>query len=91
MSLSMIPKASTEAISLGGGFIIGDLLLSIGINENKILYGVLNSIPIPLSLRSMVKKSCEAIFMRVAGFVCNYPCIMSCDKEKRARLGWTVK
>ena len=29
--------------------------------------------------------------MRIAGFLCNYPCSMSCKKEERAGIGRLVK
>ena len=39
---AVIPKSSPEAIYIGGGFIVGGLLASIGINDNKIIYGIPN-------------------------------------------------
>ena len=39
---AVIPKSSPEAIYLGGGFIVCGLLASIGINDNKIIYGIPN-------------------------------------------------
>ena len=62
-------KASLEAICLGVGLIVGGLLASIGIKDNNILSGILNGIPSPSNLRYVVKKSREAKFMRIAGFV----------------------
>ena len=73
MAQAVIPKASPEAICLGGGLILGGLLESLGINDNNIISGILNSIPSPSNLWCVVKKSCEATFMRIAGFVYNYP------------------
>ena len=66
-------------------------LESLGINDNKIISGVPNLIPSPSKLWYVVKKSREAKFMMIAGFVCNYPCRMSCDKGDRAGLGRLVK
>ena len=86
-----MPKASPEAIYLGGGLIVGGLLVSLGINNNNIISGIPNYIPSPSNLRYMVKKSHEATFIRIVGFVCNYPWIMSCNKEDRAGLGSMVK
>ena len=81
MSQVVITKASPEAIFLGGGLIVGGILGSLGINYNKIIYGIPNFIPSPSNLRYVVKKSCEATFMSIACFFCNYPCIIS-DKYK---------
>ena len=39
----------------------------------------------------MAKKAREATFMRIAGFVCNYPWCMLCDKGERAGLGRLLK
>ena len=66
MSQEVIPKASPVAISHGCGLIAGDLLEIIGINDNNIIYFILNGIPILSILRSLVKKVCEAAFMRIA-------------------------
>ena len=41
----MIPKASPEAISIGGGLLVGGFLASLGINENKIISDIPNGIP----------------------------------------------
>ena len=60
--------------------IVGGLLVILGINDNKIISGILNFIPIPSNLRYVVKKYREAKFMSISGFVCNYPCSMSCNK-----------
>ena len=70
---AVITKASPEAISLGGGLILSGLLSSFGINYTKIIYRISNFIPIPSNLRYVAKKDREAAFMRVSGFVCNYP------------------
>ena len=72
----MIPKSSPEAICFGGGLIVGGILVSVGINDNKIISGIPNYIPIPSNLRYAVKKFREATFTRIAGFVYNYPCSM---------------
>ena len=71
--------------------IVGGLLESLGINDNKIISGILNCIPTPSNLWCVVKKYCGDKFMRIAGFVCNYPCRMSYEKGDRARLGRLVK
>ena len=84
-------KASSEAISLGVELIVGGLLEIIGINYNKIISGVQNLIDSPSKLRYVVKKSCEATFMIIAGFVCNYPCSMLCEKGERAGIFRLVK
>ena len=47
MSQVVMPKASTDAIFLGGGLILGGLLASLGINNNKIISGIPNCIPSP--------------------------------------------
>ena len=86
-----MPKASLESIYLGGGLIVGGLLESLGINDNKIISGIPNCIPSPSNLWYVVKKSHEAVFIRISGFICNYPCSMSCDKGYRAGLGRLVK
>ena len=67
MAQAVMPKASSEAISLGGGLMLGGLLASIGINDSKIIPGVPNIIPSPSRLWYMVKISPEAKFMRIAG------------------------
>ena len=91
MAQPVIPKLSPEAICLGGGSIVGGLLTSLCINDNKIISGIPNFIPIPSNLYYVVKKFREATFMGIAGFFCNYPCSMSCDKGERAGLGSMVK
>ena len=88
---SVMPKASPEAIYIGGGLILCGLLDSIGINDNNIISGILNGITSPLSLWPVVKKSHKAKFMRISGFVCKYPCSTSCDKGDRDRLVQMVK
>ena len=42
MAKAVIMKASPEAISLGGGLIVGGLLESLGINENKMISAIPN-------------------------------------------------
>ena len=42
MAKAVIMKASPEAISLGGGLIVGGLLESLGINDNKMISGIPN-------------------------------------------------
>ena len=86
-----MPKYLPEAMSIGGGLIVGGILASLGINDNKIISGILNIIPSTLSLHYVVKKSCEATFMRIAGFICNYPCSMSCNKGEHAVIVSLVK
>ena len=71
--------------------IVDGLLESLGINNNKIISGIPSFIPSPSKLWYVVKKSREATFMRIAGFVCNYPCIMSCDKVEHAGIDHMVK
>ena len=53
--------------------IVSGLLEIIGINDNNIISGILNCIPIPSNLGFVVKKYREAAFMSIAGFVCNFP------------------
>ena len=91
MAQAVIPKASSEAICIGGGLIVGDLLASLGINDHKSISGIPNYIPNPSHLCYVVKKSGEATFMSIAGFVCNYPCSISCDKVERAGIGCLAK
>ena len=91
MAQAVIPKASPEAISLGGGLIVAGLLASLGINNNKIISGISNCIPSPSKLRYVAKKSREATFIRISGFVCNYPYSMSCGNGERAGIGRLVK
>ena len=40
MAQAVIQKASPEAIYLGCGFIVGGILESLGINNNKIISGI---------------------------------------------------
>ena len=87
MAQVVMPKASPEAISLGGGLIVAGLFTSLGINDNKIISGISNFIPSPSKLRYVVKKSRKATLMRIAGFFCNYPCSMSCE-QGRACWAW---
>ena len=91
MAQAVMPKASPEAISIGCGLVVSGLLASLGINDDKIISGISNCIPIPSNLRYVVKKTREATFTRIAGFVCNYPCSTSCDKGNCDRLGRLVK
>ena len=91
MAQSVIPKASPEEIYLGGGFIVGGILASLGINDNNITSGIPNYIPIPSNLPCVANKSHEAAFIKIAFFVCNYTCSMSCDKVERAWLVRMVK
>ena len=86
-----MPKALREKISLGGGFIVAGILESIGINDNEIISGLFNFIHSPSNLRYLVKKSHEATFMMISGFVCNYPCSMSCNKGEHAGIGHLFK
>ena len=60
--------------------IVSGILASLGINDNNIISGIPNCTTSPSNLWYVAKKVCEAKFMRIAGFVCNYTCIMSCDK-----------
>ena len=67
-----LPKLS---FSLSRGeLIVGGLLESLGINDNNIIYGILNFIHSPSKLWYEVNKYYEDTFMRIAGFVCNHPC-----------------
>ena len=92
MSQEVMPKASPEAISLGGGLIVGGILESLDINYNMIISGTTNYIPSQSILRSVANKACEAAFMRISGFVCNYPCIMSYKRESMMGLAsWSER
>ena len=51
MSQAVILKAYTQAISIGGGLIVGGLLEILGINDNNIISGIPNCIPSPSNLR----------------------------------------
>ena len=73
MNQSVILKALPETIFLGGRLIVGGLLESLGINYNSIISGILNFVPSTSNLRYLVNKSRKAAFMRISGFVCNYP------------------
>ena len=77
LTQAVIPKASPEAISPGGGLIVGGLLVSLGVNDNNNISGISNFIPIPSNVWHVAKKSREDTFRRIAGFVYNYPCSMS--------------
>ena len=91
MAQAVMPKSSPGAISLEGELVVAGLLASLDINDNKIISGISNCIPSTSNLRYVVNKSCGDTFMRIAGFVCNYPCSMSCNKGKRTGLGRLVK
>ena len=65
MAQAVMPKASPEAISLGGGLIVGGILASLGINDNRIISGIPNIIPIPSTLWLVAKKSCEVKLMSI--------------------------
>ena len=82
----MIPKESPEEISLGGGLTVAGLLKILSNNDNIITSGISNCIPSPSNLRYVMKKARKATFMRIAVFLFNYTCSMSCDKGERAGL-----
>ena len=84
-------KAYPEAISLGGRLILAGILASLGINNNRIISGIYNCIPVPSKLRYVVEKSRQATFMSIAGFVCNYLCSMSRNKGECAGIDHLVK
>ena len=84
-------KSLLEEIYIGFGLIAGGILDSIGINDNKIISGIPNDITSPSRLWYMVKKPRESIFMRIVGFVWNYPCRISCNKGESAGIIWMVK
>ena len=86
MAQAVMPKASLEAISFGGGLIVVGILASLGINDN-----IPNLIPSPSNLWYDVKKSREATLMTIAVFVYNYPFSMSCDKVDGDGPGRLVK
>ena len=86
-----MPKAPPEAIYLGGVLILSGILENLGINDNKIISGISNCIICPSNFQYVVNKSLEATFMRIAGFVYNYPCSISCDKGERTGLVCLVK
>ena len=56
MALAVMPKSLPEAISLGGGLVVGGLLASLGINNNIIISGIPNWSPIPSNSWYVVKK-----------------------------------
>ena len=91
MAQAVLPKTSPESISLGGGLIVGGLLASIGINDNNIISVIPNYIPSPSNLRYVVNKYRNAAFMRMVGFIYNYPCSVLCVKEERSGIGRHVK
>ena len=80
ISQEVMRKDSPDVAFLGCGLIVGGLLARLGVNNNKTIYGIPNCIPSPSNLFHAVNKSHEATFMRIAGFFCNCPCSMSCDK-----------
>ena len=45
MNKAVIPKTLTEVIYLGSGLIIRGILVSLGINDNRIIYGIPGGIP----------------------------------------------
>ena len=67
------------------------LLESLVINDNKIIYGIPNLIPIPSNLWYVVKKYRGATSMSIAGFVFNYPCSISYDRVEHDGIGHLVK
>ena len=71
--------------------VVSGLLASLGINDNNIISEIPHCIPSPSNLWYVVNKSLEATFMRIVGFVCNYPCSMSLNKGERAGLGRMVQ
>ena len=87
----MIPKASPEVMCIVGGLVVGGILASLGINNNNIISGIPNYITSTSNLWYVVKKSDEATFMSISGFVCNYPCIISCNKRECVGLSCLVK
>ena len=91
MAQAVIPKASLEEICHWGGLIVGGFLASLDINNNIIISRIPNYIPIPSKFRCVVHKAREVTFMRITGFVCNYPCSMSFDKWWHAGLDRLVK
>ena len=91
MNQSVMQKLSPETICLGVGLIVCGLLTSLCIDNNKIISGIPYYIPSPSNLRCVVKKSCEATFMRIAGFFCNYPRSISCNKGEHAGIVRLVK
>ena len=60
MSQAVMPKYSPEEISLRGVLKVGGLLVSIGVNDNKIISGITNGISIPSRIWYVVKKVCDA-------------------------------
>ena len=60
MAQAVIPKASLETISIRGGLIVGGILESLGIKNNKIVSGITNYIPSPSNVQYVVKKFREA-------------------------------
>ena len=67
------------------------ILVSIGINDNSFISGILNYIPSPSNLWYAAKKAREDTSIRIPWIVCNYPCNMSCNEGERAGLDRLVK
>ena len=84
-------EGSLEAISLGGGLLVYDLLESLVNNDNKIISGIPNFIPSPSNLRYVVNKYRGDTFMSIAGFVFNYPYSISYDKVEHDGIVHLVK
>ena len=84
-------KLSPETICLGVGLIVCGLLTSLCIDNNKIISGIPNCIPSPSNVQYVVKKYREAKFMRIVGFVCNFPYSISCNKGEHAGIVRLVK
>ena len=73
ISQAEMSKSLPEAIYFRCELILGGLLENLGINDNSVIYEIPNGIASPSSLWYVVNKYREDSFMRVAGFVCNYP------------------
>ena len=71
--------------------IVSVFLASLGINDNEIISEIPHCIPSSPNLWYVVNTFRKDTFMRILGFVCNYPCSMSLDKEERDGLGRMVK
>ena len=89
------PRSDAKSFTRGNVYwmwmIVSGFLESLGINDNKIISGILNFIPSPSKLWYVAKKSREPTFTRIAGFVYNDPCRMLYDNGERAGLGRLVK
>ena len=88
MARAVISKASPEVICFGGGLILGVLLKSLGINYNKIIYGISNYILSPSNLRYAVKKSREDTFINISGFSKIIPA--ACNVIRESVLGLDI-